>query len=350
MSRKTAKEFKEEAEAEVFSAMAAEGHIPEGNIVSRLARRFRADPVLLPIVKNKEGPKGRTSLMFAAKQGDLARVRFLLEKGADPTKEDIDFHSVVYYAAVGGNRQILDLLLEHGAELNYQNRWGNTALHYAAAYGNIAAVEFLCAAGIDVNKLNHSLNTALMQALGVSMLVRVRNKPSNETKREIIRILLQAGTDIKIKNQQGSTALSLASSTGNVQAVRLLCEAGSEVNTRDNDGCTPLIRVIDGIQWYKTSDENIEEIIEILLAFRANPDIPDNRRATIYAYINSFVENKELKEHLMKIIADARASGAGSAAEGGGAEGGGAGGGAASRNRKSKKSRRARRKTRKARS
>lgn len=339
MSRKTSKEFKEEAEAEVFSAMAAEGHIPEGKMVSNIARRFRADPVLLPIVKNKEGPKGRTSLMFAAKQGDLARVRFLLEKGADPTKEDIDFHSVIYYAAVGGNRQILDLLLEYGAELNYQNSWGNTALHYAAAYGNIAAVEFLCAAGIDVNKLNHSLNTALMQTLGVSMLVRVRNKPSNETKGEIIRILLQAGTDIKIKNQQGLTALSLASSTGNVQAVRLLCEAGSEVNTRDNDGCTPLTRVIEGRQWYNTPDENIEEIIEILLAFRANPDIPDNRRNTIDIYIDNFVENKELKKHLKDIIADVRA----------GASGAGGGGGAANgSNRKSRKSRR--RKTRKARS
>jgi hypothetical protein len=209
MSRKTAKEFKEESEAEVFSAMAAEGHLPEGKMVSNIARRFRADPVLVPIVKNKEGPKGRTSLMFAAKQGDLARVRFLLEKGADPTKEDSNFHSVIYYAAVGGNRQILDFLIEHGADINYQNKWGNTALHYAAAYGNIAAVELLCAAGIDVNLVNASLNTALMQSLGVSMLVRVRNKPSNETKREIIRILLQAGTDIKIKNQQKLLPINL---------------------------------------------------------------------------------------------------------------------------------------------
>jgi len=342
MSRKTAKEFKEETEAEVFSAMAAEGHIPEGKMVSNIARRFRSDPVLLPIVKNKEGPKGRTSLMFAAKQGDLARVRFLLEKGADPTKEDSDLHSVVYYGAVGGNRQILDLLINKGADINYQNIRGNTALHYAAAYGDVAAVRILCEAGANVNKVNENENNPLMEALDNSLLIDVHNRVSDETKTEIVRILLQANTDIKIKNYQGSTALSLACSNANVESVRLLYP-NSDVNNRNKDGATPLLVLLTHIQWSFTPEKhmgNIEEIIEILLTNGANTSIADNRGNTIDVYINRFIMDKALKARVQQRITEARASAAG-----------GGGGGGGSSNRKSRKSRKIRvRKTRKARS
>jgi ankyrin repeat protein len=313
MSKKIANQFKKEKEAEIFSAMAAEGHIPEGNMVSKIARHLRGDPVLAPIIKNKQGPKGRTSLMFAAKEGELERVRFLLKHHADPTKEDVDFHSVIYYAALGGNRGVLDLLIEHGADINYQNKWGNTALHYAGAYGNVAAVEILCAAGANVNKVNQNENTPLMETLE-PIMVRVRNKPSDETKAEIVRIL-QAGSDLRMRNRQGLTALSLASYSGNVQAVRLLC-AGSDVNNRDNDGSTALLHAVAGIESFDTPGENVEEIIEILLSNGANPNIPDDRGRTLDMFIDSFIQDKELKGRLQQKIAEAGASAAGASAAG----------------------------------
>ena len=245
--------------------------------------------------------------MFAAKEGDLARVTLLLEKGADPTKEDADLHSVVYYAALGGKPEILRLLLQHGADINYQNKWGNTALHYAAAYGNVNAVRILCQAGANVNIVNYNENTSLMQALEPSMIL-VRSKPSNETKAECVRILLEAGSDINMRNKQGSTALSLACDTGNVEAVRALCYAGSDVNTRDNNGSTPLLLLISIIPYNDIPGEDVEEIVEILLSNGANPDIADERGRTLEMFVNGNIEDEELKERLMARITVARAA------------------------------------------
>ena len=336
MSKKTKGEIKRETEAEVFSAMAAEGHLAEGNTASTLARHLRADPVLVPIIKNKQGPKGRTRLMFAAKEGDLERVRFLLEKGSDPTKEDADFHSVLYYAAIGGP-DVIDLLVQNGADLDYQNRWGNTALHYAAAYGNLGAVMNLCNAGANVNKVNDNQNIPLMEALE-PIMVRVGNVP-HETKTAIVRVLQEAGSDITMKNKQGSTALHLACHDGNVEAVRFLCEADSDVDARDNDGSTPLITLIRNSSLNETPRLNIIYIVKILLAYGANPSIEDERRRTLKMFINSEITGDErLRTLLNETIDDAMA-------EGGAAEGGGA-----SRKRRKTRNTRKGRKTRKARS
>jgi ankyrin repeat protein len=259
------------------------------------------------IIKNKEGPKGRTPLMYAAKTGDLAKVQFLLGKHANATKEDADLHSVLYYAAVGGNLAIIRELLEHGSELNHKNKWGNTALHYAAAYGNVNAIRILCQAGANVNEINKNENTALMQPLEPSM-VRIISKPSNETKAECVRILLEAGSDVNMRNKQGSTALSLACSSGNVEAVRALCDAGSDVNTHDNDGTTPLLSLISNIPYNDTPSEVVEEIVEILLSNGANPDMADERGRILEMFIHGIIEDEELKERLLARITVARAA------------------------------------------
>jgi len=322
----------------VQAAMAEQGYKNQAKSLSQTTRALVADPQTIGIIKNKQGPKGRTALMYAAKTGDLAKVRFLIQKGADPTKEDADLHSVLYYAAVGGNPEILRLLLEHGADLNYTNKWGNTALHYATAYGNVGAVRILCEAGANINVTNGNGNTALMQALEPSM-VRVRSKPSNETKAEIVRVLLQAGADIHMKNTQGLTALHVAASSGNVQAVEALVEAGSDVNALDNDGSTPLLSLVLNIQYIDTPTENVEEIVDILLSRGANPSIPDERGRTLEMFINDIIEDEEVKERILARIAEARA---GSSTQGGG-----------SRKAKARKTRgkaKAKRKTRKARS
>lgn len=52
-----------------------------------------------PAVKNYQGlPSGRTRLMYAAKQGDVSTVRFLLQRGADVTLRDSDLRDALHYA------------------------------------------------------------------------------------------------------------------------------------------------------------------------------------------------------------------------------------------------------------
>ena len=59
---------------------------------------------------NAVDAQGRTALMRAALQGDAARVRRLLEAGADPQRRDLEGRSAADLARLAGHESLLPLL------------------------------------------------------------------------------------------------------------------------------------------------------------------------------------------------------------------------------------------------
>jgi hypothetical protein len=55
----------------------------------------------------------------------------------------------------------------------------------------------------------------------------------------IVRILLEHGSCVSAKNNDGETPLHLAAAQGREESVRLLIDHGADVQSRDNDGRTP---------------------------------------------------------------------------------------------------------------
>jgi ankyrin repeat protein len=113
---------------------------------------------------------------------------------------------------------------------------------------NEKIVKVLIKAGADVNIRNNDLKTALMYAVeGVDD--------------EIVKVLIDAGSDVNIQDDYNRTALIYAVETRrnrtiNKKIVELLIEKGADVNTRDSEGTTPLM--------FASMGENIE-IINILI-------------------------------------------------------------------------------------
>ena len=56
----------------------------------------------------------------------------------------------------------------------------------------------------------------------------------------ILQLVLDAGAYVDDENDDGWTALLLASSNGYASCVKLLLDAGADVNAKDNDGDTAL--------------------------------------------------------------------------------------------------------------
>ena len=56
-----------------------------------------------------------------------------------------------------------------------------------------------------------------------------------------VRLLIEAGTDVKWSNSKGDTALHSAARVGSEKCVRLLIEAGADVNQNDSEGETPFV-------------------------------------------------------------------------------------------------------------
>ncbi|GFQ86584.1 KN motif and ankyrin repeat domain-containing protein 2 [Trichonephila clavata] len=151
------------------------------------------------------------------------------------------------------------LLLEKVVNLADSN--GNTALHYAISYGNFDVVSILIDSKVcDVNKKNKAGYTSIMLVALADM--------KNDAHHYVVHRLFSIG-DINMKaTQNGQTALMLAVSHGKKDIVKILLDAGAEVNLQDKDGSTALMCA---------AEHGHLDIVKILLSHpECDPTIVDN--------------------------------------------------------------------------
>ncbi|CAL4064705.1 unnamed protein product, partial [Meganyctiphanes norvegica] len=111
---------------------------------------------------------------------------------------------------------------------------GNTAMHYAVSHGNFDVVSILLDSKVCyVNHQNKAGYTAVM----LVSLAQIRS----DAHAAVVQRLFQMG-DVNIKaSQHGQTALMLAVAHGRLDMVRLLVSAGADINISDEDGSTALM-------------------------------------------------------------------------------------------------------------
>jgi ankyrin repeat protein len=216
-----------------------------------------------------------TTLFDAAKSGNLADARKLLDTGADVNERDSDQWTPLMYAANFRNAEMVSELLAKKADVNAKNVYGWTALMLAARKGNKDSVAMLLDAGADVNAANSKGSTPLLLAvrygnLGtVSQLlahkanVNAKNSSgwspimfaagniaghNEQDAKEVFSLLLAAGADVNAVNKDGWTSLHVTTrnerehSLKDVSAmVTALIAAGANVNAVASDGMTPLM-------------------------------------------------------------------------------------------------------------
>ena len=93
---------------------------------------------------------GYTALLFAARHGDVASARLLLDAGADANDTAPTGTSALVVAAHGGHAALATFLLEQGADPNAADA-GYTALHAAVLRGDDELLQALLAHGADPN-------------------------------------------------------------------------------------------------------------------------------------------------------------------------------------------------------
>ena len=122
-----------------------------------------------------QGEGGRTSLMFQAFAGNVARLRWLLARGARVSGRTRNGLSALSWAAQVGNVACIAALLDAGAGVDEASNDGVTPLHYAAWKGHLEAVELLLARGARREATSATGATALMFASwnGMSEMARV---------------------------------------------------------------------------------------------------------------------------------------------------------------------------------
>jgi uncharacterized protein len=148
---------------------------------------------------NARTPQGGTAMHMALVEPNITAVRWLItQPSVDINARNGGGETALMQALIHGHTDIVQLLLKNGAHVN-QTGW--TPLHYAAASDKPTAPGFVRmlledhAAYIDATSPNGT--TPLMMA------ARYGLSPS-------VKILLDGGADISLRNQQGLTAYDFA--------------------------------------------------------------------------------------------------------------------------------------------
>lgn len=145
-------------------------------------------------------------------------ARMLLEAGADPNDGESVFH-----AAESFHEEALELLLRFGADLNETGDWGNTPLFFLLRYWDVEREERV-KRGLDW-LLDHGAdpNVPCGRERETSLHVAVRRGQG----REVVRLLLDRGADVGARRGDGRTPWVLAERGGFGELRALLEAAGA---------------------------------------------------------------------------------------------------------------------------
>lgn len=216
------------------------------------------------VVLGAQGP----ALVEAAKAGDLAAVRSLLARGADPNAAAADGTTAVHWAAHRDDLTLLNALLAARARPDARTRYQVAPLTLAAQNGSAALIARLLDAGADPNTVSQEGQTALMTA-------------ARNGRTDAVLALLRRGATVDLAESfRGQTALMFAAGEGNTEAVTLLLESGASLKARSKGGYTPLLFAVRN---------NRVETVKYLLAHggNANDRIPDGTPALSLAILNA---------------------------------------------------------------
>ena len=178
---------------------------------------------------------GTTPFVRAAKNGDLAVMRLLIDKGADPNIATRN-KTTALMALVGGlgrkygadlqvsaaeEKNALEaakLLLDLGADVNAANEAGQTSLHAAAAIGANGVVRFLVERGARLDAKTRQGRTALDEALrGVPNVDGAPGEAHEDTAALLRELMTQRGIDVK----PAAPAAAAPAARGTVAKLRL---------------------------------------------------------------------------------------------------------------------------------
>ena len=199
-------------------------------------------------------------LYYAALCGFHDLATHLIVKYPQDVNSRGGYYVTPLVAALAGNHfQTAELLHRNGADPNVRGNGETTPLQSAAYHGNLRIVQELIKYNADINAKDPKGETAIYDTSRGHTL----DCPN------IVRLLLEHGADVNVRQYIGLTPLHRASMDGALEVARVLLEHGANVQAEDNSGRTPFQVV--------SSRKNRDEMTKLLLKCGAESEQRDSR-------------------------------------------------------------------------
>jgi ankyrin repeat protein len=259
--------------------------------------------------------KDGTPLHFAAKMGRVETIKYLAENGADFNLTDEKGNLPLHIAAAEGRIEALKVLVPHYSDITVKGSEGNNILHFSINSGKAPVVKYV----LSLERAKE-LNIPNDESIIPTVMAIKSNQPEILTelfaggcdpnpiiddqpalmyaiKRnhdELCRVLIDGGAEYQEANSLGVEPIIYAINSRAYRCVKVLLSkgvkvapylhhkitdglevdelrqiilSGLNVDEQDSDGNTLLLLAIKA---------NLDEIIDLLLEKKANPNIANN--------------------------------------------------------------------------
>jgi ankyrin repeat protein len=251
---------------------------------------------------NAPEPDGTTPIHWTVYRDDLDMTTLLIQRGANVNAANELAVTPIALACTNGNARIVEALLKGGAHPSSNAADSLPPIMLCARSGSVDAVRALLARKVDVNAREPlRAQSALMWAVA-------------QKHAAVVRLLLQQGADFRARSAAtprtvnradpndiytavigdvpygGSTALLFAARNGDVESARLLMDAGADVNDAAADGTSALVTAVHS---------GHRDVAAVLLARGANANATGAGYTALHAAVLSgdIVLVRELLAH-----------------------------------------------------
>ena len=208
-----------------------------GNTPLHYAAEWKLDSAVAVLLEkganpNKQNSNGETPLFNAVKANSPSTIQLLLDRGSDKNMRDYLGNTALHSCVRWDSRDAAKKLIANGSPINAQNISGKTPLHDAAKAGRTVMVDLLLTNGADINATDSTGKTVLFDAI-----------QSGNT--ELVKMLINRGASPHIQEMYGRNAYHEAAETGSIELINIIRNAGGNPLSRDSYGKTPFSLVLD---------------------------------------------------------------------------------------------------------
>jgi len=175
----------------------------------------------------QDAPNGKSALMVACKQGQLAVVQRMVKHGANVNELTSTGGTPLMFAVLGNNIEVANWLYLQGADLNAKGSNGWSAATIAGAKGQSGLLRWLIQAGADINSQDVYRFTPLMRAV------------DNRHVAAATTLLKEGKARVDFKDESDNTALHFAVANDQRVLVELLLSYDADPLQANRDGITP---------------------------------------------------------------------------------------------------------------
>jgi len=221
-------------------------------------------------------------LHSALNKGFMEVASLLIEKGFNIDQKNAQGDAALHVFSAAGNISVVRWLLDNRAEVNQKNQRGRTPFFLALLAYRTDIVEMLLKAGADIAIKDDNDNHAIFDIIE-DLTLKIEEKSKLEQACCMVRMLVNAGLDVNMKNSAGESLFMKTCSAKYPELVELMLSHGANINDRDALENTPLHHAV--------SSGNIK-ITELLIAAGADVNAvnKEGETALTIAYENNQIE------------------------------------------------------------